>query len=65
VRLVVYDLRGQLVRELVSERQGAGRYQVLWDGRDGRGAGAGAGVYFARLVAADATAITIKMILVK
>jgi len=65
VRLVVYDLRGQLVRQLVSERQGTGRYQVLWDGRDSRGAGAGAGVYFARLVASDATAITIKMILVK
>jgi hypothetical protein len=65
VRLVVYDLRGQLVRELVSEQQDAGRYQVLWDGRDGRGAGAGAGVYFARLVAADAAAVTIKMILVK
>jgi len=65
VRLVVYDLRGQLVRELVSERLDTGRYQVLWDGRDGHGAGAGAGVYFARLVVGGAAAITIKMILVK
>jgi len=65
VRLSVYDLRGRRVRELVSQRQDAGRYQVLWDGRDGHGAGVGAGVYFARLGAGDDVAITIKMILVK
>lgn len=65
VRLNVYDVRGQRVRELVAQSQAAGRYRVMWDGRDNHGAGAGAGVYFARLETQGGSAQTIKMILVK
>ncbi len=65
VRLDVYDLSGRLVRTLVDgQPQGAGRYAVLWDGRDGRGGHVASGVYFYRLEADD-EALTKKMILLK
>jgi hypothetical protein len=48
-RLVVYDLAGRVVRELASERAGAGEHVSAWDGRNGAGALAPAGMYVARL----------------
>ena len=63
VRLCVYDLRGHRVRELVGAAQPAGRYEVLWDGRDERGQGLGAGVYVARLDAPGGVVRTMKMTL--
>jgi photosystem II stability/assembly factor-like uncharacterized protein len=49
VKLQVYDLRGRLVRTLVDESRPAGPYSEVWDGRDNRGSGAAAGIYFYRL----------------
>jgi hypothetical protein len=51
VRLNVYDVSGRLVRQLVSGVQPAGRHDVVWDGKDGRGTRVGPGVYWARLEA--------------
>jgi endonuclease I len=52
VALRVYDVSGRLVRSLVSGAvQEAGHHSVEWDGRDGAGAAAGAGLYFGRLEA--------------
>lgn len=64
VRLCVYDLRGRRVRELVAATRPAGRYEALWDGRDERGQGVGAGVYVARLDAPGGLVRTMKMTLV-
>jgi cytochrome c peroxidase len=48
--LRVYDVRGRLVRRLVSAGSAMpGVYSVVWDGRDDRGREAPAGVYFYRL----------------
>jgi hypothetical protein len=47
--LVLYDVAGRLVRELVSGPQPAGAQRLAWDGRDGEGRAVPAGVYFARL----------------
>jgi hypothetical protein len=52
VSLRIYDVSGRLVRSLVSEVQSAGRHSVEWDGVDGAGSSAGAGLYFTRLDAA-------------
>jgi len=49
VSLKIYNVAGQCVRTVVSEFQAAGRHAVRWDGRDGQGARAPAGVYFYRL----------------
>ena len=46
VRLRVYNLLGQLVRELVNAARPAGRYTLPWDGRDQRGGLVSSGVYF-------------------
>jgi hypothetical protein len=49
VDLRVFDVRGREVRSLVRETRGAGSHTVTWDGRDARGGGAPAGIYFVRL----------------
>ena len=49
VRLEIHNILGQAVYTLVDQYQGAGRYQVYWNGRDQRGAAVGSGVYFVRL----------------
>ncbi len=45
VRLVVYNLLGEEVRVLVDGRQSAGRYKVMWDGKDELGHPLGSGLY--------------------
>lgn len=53
VRLIVYDAAGREVRELVNAWTPAGSHAAAWDGMDGAGRAAPAGLYFARLVAGD------------
>ncbi len=65
VDLAVFDVRGRLVRQLLtSEPQSAGRHSLVWDGRDRHGRIVGAGVYFYRIVAAP-NSETRKMLLLK
>ncbi|MCA9751673.1 MAG: SMP-30/gluconolactonase/LRE family protein [Gemmatimonadetes bacterium] len=50
VSVGVYDVRGRMVRTLVSDReQSAGRHQVTWDGLGDGGAQVPGGVYFVRV----------------
>jgi len=49
VTLSVFDLRGRLVRTLVSETRGAGTHSVEWFGDDDQGRPLPAGVYLYRL----------------
>ncbi|MFQ5906649.1 MAG: FlgD immunoglobulin-like domain containing protein, partial [bacterium] len=49
VTLTVYDVRGRLVRTLVTETQSAGLYQIEWQGEDDCGQPVPAGVYLCRL----------------
>jgi len=46
VTIAVYDVRGALVRTLVSEYAAAGQHVAVWDGRNQRGHRVGSGVYF-------------------
>lgn len=64
VRLIVYDVRGKPVRELVSASEPAGRHQARWDGRNQQGQPVASGVYFYRLAAGDFVQ-TKKMVLLK
>ena len=45
----LYDISGQLIRELVNQYHEAGQYKAFWDGRDSAGAEASSGVYLLRL----------------
>ncbi len=63
VELAVYDPAGRLVRVLVREERSAGRHTVPWDGTDGAGRPVASGSYFARLRAAETTAVRTMVLL--
>jgi len=48
VKVTVYNVSGQRVRELVNTYQSPGVYTLAWDGRSDSGTMVGAGVYFVR-----------------
>lgn len=62
--LTVYNLKGQMIRNLVSGEIPEGIHTTVWDGRDASGRGVASGVYFYRLMAGK-EAHTGKMLLVK
>jgi hypothetical protein len=64
VSLVVYNLLGQEVRVLVQERQEAGFYRAVWDGRDALGRSVSSGVYLTRMVSGSFSSVK-KMLLLK
>jgi len=49
VRLSVYNVAGQLVRDLVNQIQSPGKYSASWDGRNQKEYKVPSGVYFYRL----------------
>lgn len=53
VELSIYNLRGELVRVLVSGTQPAGMYEAIWDGRNQSGNLASSGIYFYRISAGE------------
>jgi hypothetical protein len=53
VELAIYDLRGRLVRTLVSGPRPVGSQAVSWDGRNGQGDRVASGVYYVRLLEGD------------
>ncbi len=53
VRLNIYNILGRIVTTLVDEDQPAGKYQIIWNGKNNAGGQAATGVYFYRLEADD------------
>lgn len=45
VTLTIYNLNGQLVKQLVAGEMQVGRHSVIWDAKDGRGQKVASGVY--------------------
>ena len=65
VALVIYNVLGQRIRTLVDhEQRSAGRYSVVWDGRDDGGSSVGSGMYFYRLETGQ-VALVKKMLMLK
>ena len=64
VSIRIYNVSGQLVRTLVDEVKGIGRFDAMWDGRDNGGAAVTTGVYFYRMTAPGYEK-TLKMTLLK
>jgi hypothetical protein len=65
VTVQIYDISGRLVRTLVDEQRPAGRHEVVWHGRNNRGAIVTSGVYFYRMTSPGFTSQTRKMLLLK
>ncbi len=53
VQIVIYNVRGQKVRTLVSRTQSAGFHTAVWDGRNDLGNPVSSGIYFYRLKAGN------------
>jgi hypothetical protein len=53
VELVIYNVQGQVVRELVNGRQKAQRYVIAWDGKNEQGSSVASGIYFYRIKAGE------------
>ena len=64
VELVIYNSLGQVVRTLVNERQGVGRYAFTWDATNDRGQAVSSGIYLYRLQAGEFAKVR-KMLLLK
>jgi len=62
--LTVYDLRGRLVKILISEKLEPGSHKVLWDGKNEQGQQVSSGIYLYTLKSGDKR-YTRKMIMVK
>ena len=63
VHLYITDVRGTVVKELISQQFIPGRYQSFWDGRNNSGVKLPAGVYVANLLIDNERMKEVKMIL--
>lgn len=64
VKLIVYNVLGNVVKTLVNEKQNAGNMEVIWDGTNEAGVKMASGVYYYRLETAGISK-TMKMVLLK
>jgi hypothetical protein len=64
VSIAIYNLKGQLVRGLVSGVYRSGSYSVTWDGTDDDGRTVSSGIYFYRMLAGEYVSMR-RMILLK
>jgi len=64
VKLIIYNLRGEKVKELTSGFQTRGWKKVIWDGRNSQGEKVASGIYLCRLQTEEGTE-TIRMVLLK
>jgi hypothetical protein len=64
VRLAIFNVQGERIRNLVDKMQPPGRYAVQWDGRSSSGEFVSSGIYFYKLDAGGFVR-TKKMLLLK
>jgi hypothetical protein len=50
VILEIYNIKGQKIKTLVSEKQNKGLYKILWNGLDSSGKKVGSGIYYYRII---------------
>jgi len=65
ISINVFDLRGQLVKSLVSESKTAGNYEVKWNGTDNNNNNVGNGIYFYQMTSSTGFTQTQKVMFLK
>ncbi|MFQ5868799.1 MAG: T9SS type A sorting domain-containing protein, partial [Candidatus Zixiibacteriota bacterium] len=65
VRLKVFNISGQEVRDLVDKVQRTGSYFITWDGCNSRGEEVSSGIYIYRLSLGDGATSQRKMLLLR
>ncbi len=64
VKLGIYNIKGQLVKQLVSGVQSEGYYEIVWNGKDSSGKTAASGIYYSRITTCGKT-LNKKMLMLK
>jgi photosystem II stability/assembly factor-like uncharacterized protein len=64
VKIIIYDINGSKITELVNNYQGAGTYEVTWNGKNDLNQQAASGTYFFTVIAGDFVQ-TKKMLMLK
>ncbi len=64
VQLHIYNIKGQLVKTLINQKQSTGEYKVIWNGTNENNQLVTSGVYFYKLNTGDKS-LTKKMLLLK
>ena len=64
VTLEIYNLKGQLVKKLLSETQSSGKHSIVWNGCDQNGREVASGFYFYRITTKN-NQLTRKILLMK
>jgi flagellar hook assembly protein FlgD len=64
VKIRVFDIMGNLVKEIYNQNVTAGQYSAIWAGDDARGNKVASGIYFYKLESQNFT-VSKKMILMK
>ncbi len=65
VLLGIYDVRGRLIKSLISGSLPAGQHGMTWNGLDALGRPAASGVYFCRLTTDSGEDLSCRMVLMK
>ncbi len=63
--LRIYDLKGRLVKTLLTDHKASGIRSAAWDGTDDTGKSVANGIYFCRLNASDGSSAAQKLVLLK
>ncbi len=64
VKIDIYNIKGQIVKQLVNKAYDKGDHSLVWDGKDNIGKACGTGIYFYRMTAGKTTQSK-KMMLIK
>ncbi len=64
VKIIIYDVQGKQVAELVNNFQSPGTYEVTWNGKNDKGEFVSSGVYFYKIEAGNYS-LSKKMLLLK
>lgn len=64
ISIKIYDINGQMIRELINEEKSSGEYSVVWDGQNNFGSKVASGTYFYQIQTGDFSQAK-KMILLK
>jgi len=68
VKIQIYNILGQRVKKLIDRRERAGKYKIIWDGRNDHGSWVASGLYIYRIQAETNDKVFVKskkMILLK
>jgi hypothetical protein len=64
VKLIIYNIKGQIARNLCDEYLDAGEHRLTWNGKDDKGVEAASGIYLYQLITRESI-LTKKMMMIK